>query len=397
MAKVLCVWEMGQGLGHLTNLRPFVDAARAAGHAPSLAATALDTAGLVFPDADLPVFQAPYLWRVPRQADGPLLSYAHLVLQRFETEEELAALCRSWDAIFEAVRPDLVVYDFAPSALIASLYRPWRKWVIGSGFLVPRCDGPFFGLFPGVRDEPGNVERLARGEERLRMLVNAVLARQGRPPITQAGALLRQADETLLLTLPELDHFGVRPGVRYLGLPPPLAGAPPAWPAGGSLRVFAYLSAFPALEPLLDELSRLDASVLVYSREIGSALRERHPRIGFADRPLDLPSVYAQADLAVNMANHTTSAQAFLAGVPQLMIPRRQEQGFLARRVLACGRGVILRPDGQQLPERVAAAVALARAGRTPLQPGRQRALQGPTLAARLPALFRDLPPTLLA
>ena len=393
MARVLCVWEMGSGLGHLAFLKPFVDAARSAGHEVSLAAKELQNVGAVFPDPTLPVFQAPYLWRPPRHAEPGISSYPELVLRRFETPAELAALCRAWDAIFDAVRPDLVVYDFAPSALIASLGRGWRKWVTGSGFLVPRTDGPFFGVFPGVRNEPKNVARLARvraapaGADQRGASVERASTRRAGARTDHAGRRDAAADAGRTRSLRRAAGRAVpRPAV-----PLRRGGAGMARRQPPSRLRLSFRRSRP-WSRCSQSLLRQEASVLVYSRDIGADVRARFPQVRFSDRPLDMEAVCAQADLLVNMGNHGTAAQAYLAGVPQLLIPPRQEQMFLARRVAAQGRGVNLSRNEPAVAERVADAMALAAAGRRPVEAERRAALSGPLLAARLKTLFDNLP-----
>ena len=390
MARILCVWEMGSALGHLANLRPFIEAASRAGHEVTLAAKELQNVDAVLPGVPLVLFQSPYFHRQPQPRYPRLMSYSQLILQRFESPSELGILCRAWEGIFNAVGPDLVIYDFAPSAMIASLGQPWRKWLVGSGFLVPRTDLPYLGLFPGVAKTPDNDRQLRDGEQRLLALVNGQLAQRGLGPLADVREIINQADHQFLLTLPELDHGGPRGDAEYLGIPPQLSGQPVHWPEGGQCRVFAYLSAFPGMDNLLSALSREPYSTVVYSRAIAPGTRARFPAIRFLDSPVDMGLVTREADLVVNMAGHTTCAQCLMAGVPQLMIPLRQEQVFLARRIAGQGAGVMLTRDGD-IASALEGARRLAAGGRPPFDPARRAALEGVALMERLAALFTAL------
>lgn len=390
MARILCVWEMGSALGHLANLRPFIEAARREGHDVALAAKELQNIDAVLPGIPLTLFQSPYLYRHPRRPYPRLMSYSQLILQRFESVAELGVLCRAWESIFSAVKPDLVIYDFAPSAMIASLGQPWRKWLVGSGFLVPRTDLPFLGLFPGVSKTPENDRLLLDGEQRLLALVNEWLALRGRRPLRDVREIVNQADHQLLLTLPELDHGGPRPVGEYLGIPPQLPGQSVRWPDRGGCRVFAYLSAFPQLDKLLAGLSGDAFSTVIYSRDIGAEARARFPAIRFCDDPVDMGLVAQEADLVVNMAGHTTCAQCVMAGTPQLMIPLRQEQVYLARRIAGQGAGIMLARDGDAL-DALEGARRMAARGRFSFDQKRRAGLSGPLLMERLKALFAEL------
>src|SRR5690606_8160450 len=89
----------------------------------------------------------------------------------------------------------------------------------------------------------------------------------GGTPIGDVREFVDSAGRQLLLTLPELDHSGVRRGVEYLGIPAQLSGQRVPWPERGSCKVFAYLSGFPFIERLLAALSGAQFSALVYSRD----------------------------------------------------------------------------------------------------------------------------------
>ncbi|MAT50272.1 MAG: hypothetical protein CMK32_03695 [Porticoccaceae bacterium] len=390
MARVLCVWEMGSALGHLANLRPFVEAACGAGHQVTLAAKELQNIDAVLSGLPMTLFQAPYFHRQPRRRYPRLMSYSQLVLQRFESPFELDILCRAWNSIFDAVRPDLVIYDFAPSAMIASLGQAWQKWIVGSGFLVPRTDLPYLGLFPGVVKNPANARQLRDGEQRLLALVNGQLEQRGMRPLADVREIITQADQQLLLTLPELDHGGSRNVGDYLGIPPQLAGEIMRWPKRGACRVFAYLSAFPHLEKLLSELSGEAYSAVIYSRDIGDDTRARFPAIHFLDSPADMALVIEHADLVINMASHVTCAQCLMGGVPQLMIPLRQEQALLARRIADQGAGVILTRE-EDIAIALEASRGLAAGGRLTFDPERRASLSGPLLMERLERFFSVL------
>ncbi|MDR9440633.1 MAG: hypothetical protein RI841_14225, partial [Halomonas sp.] len=360
MAHILAAWELGGALGHLANLRPFVEAALARGHEVTLAVKELRHVPLLFRDhARLRLFQAPYHYRAAQRPYRPLRSFTQLMLQRFETPEELATLHQGWRAILETTRPDLVVADFAPTLHLAARGGPWQQWAVGNGFFVPRTDLPYLGVFPGVRRSEQNARSLAEAESRLLALANLLLARHGQPPLPAAAALYAELDRHWLLTLPELDAFGSRPEAEYLGLPPLAPGEVPPWPEASGPRVFAYLSACPALEPLLQALAEQQAAVVIYCRDLSPEVAERFPNVHLAGAPVDMRQAMQQADLVINMANHATAACAYLAGVPQLLIPRRQEQLFLAQRLAGQGKAVAMAPDSPEPAKALAKALAL--------------------------------------
>jgi len=67
---------------------------------------------------------------------------------------------------------------------------------------------------------------------------------------------LLQADEMILRTLPELDHYTGRGTANYAGIMKSPAGESPVWPEGEGPKVFAYLKSFETLPALLETLNR---------------------------------------------------------------------------------------------------------------------------------------------
>lgn len=392
MSNILCVWEMGSSLGHMTSLKPFVDKALAHGHCVTLAFKELQNIHVVFPDNSLPRFQAPYFYRPPVQTYQPLLSFTQLLLQRFETADELQSLCLSWQAIFDAVRPDLVIYDFAPVAQLASHGAPWQKWATGNAFTFPRTDLPYLGVFPGVTNTPDNVASLDHAETRLLKLSNEVLPRLGKAPLDDVRTIYDQLDRQWILSCPELDHYGRRAGQTYFGKSLLQADNEPMWPQGPGPRVFGYVSDCNAIEPLLLQLERYQASVVIYSRDLPQALKERFRNIQFATSPVNMQAITEQADLVVNMSNQGTVLPIFLAGIPQIVLPRRQEQVFLAWRLQEQNAGVAIRPESKEVSDEVKRAMNLARKGRQPRRNGVFDEFNGQRLERAIDTAIADIP-----
>ncbi len=391
MANILCVWEMGGNLGHLANLKPFVDSALAHKHKVTLAAKEIRHLDIFFKGYDIELFQAPYHFRQPSTRFNPLQSYSQLILQRFETESELASLFSAWQSIFKAVEPDVVVYDFSPSALISSLGQPWQKWVIGNGFFVPRCDLEYLGLFPGIRKTAANQKTLAAAEQLLLEQVNSVLLRKERPSINDPKEIYQQAHHELLLTPSELDHFGPRKGVEYLGIALKNTGTAPVWNQQGALKAFGYLAHFKGIEALFDELLRQDVNLCIYSRNLPPEIISKYPEIVFIAEPVHLARVAEEADFAITMGNFSTVTEFFLNGLPQLLIPMFQEQYYLSRRIMDAKKGVLMGLTMKDPAPPVTEIIKLSRNGKFPIDEDYRAAMTGKLLEQRLNELFSSI------
>ena len=106
-------------------------------------------------------------------------------------------------------------------------------------------------VLPRLRDNtPRDLSEQFKAEQPTLDILNRWLAANHRPLLRRLGDLYTQVDAAPLLTFPELDHFGPRPGARYFGILPSAPGIAPQWPQGAGPRVFAYLKPFPALPAL---------------------------------------------------------------------------------------------------------------------------------------------------
>jgi hypothetical protein len=214
-ATVVFCWELGGGLGHLMQMLPLAQDLAKAGHRVYVALRDLDRAGALYASAGVSFLQAPVWLSGAAQFARPATFAQMLANCGFGSNAALFARACAWRNLMKMVAPDLVVFDHAPSALLASrgLPDPPRRALIGSGFCSPPDDGGE-GPWAIVRPE----EAAAIGSERLREDDAAVLARcnwvlgkWGSPPLQRLGQLYSEVDENFLTTFPELDHF---PGRR---------------------------------------------------------------------------------------------------------------------------------------------------------------------------------------
>ena len=133
----------------------------------------------------------------------------------------------------------------------------------------------------------------------------------------------------------------------YWGVAPRRGGLVPQWPTAAGARVFGYLQVFPGLERLLQDLGKAPVCCLLYIPGLSPALREKYTsaRMVFSPAPLDLAQVVQHAAWTISHASHNMLATSFQAGLPQLLIPRHQEQLFGALRLVQAGSAVLALQD----------------------------------------------------
>lgn len=347
---ILFAWEVGGGLGHLMQMRPLVEDLTAAGHCVVVALRHLDRAVEAFGHAGVFYMQAPYA--APRPPRFPqAAAYApHLVNLGFGDDEGLFGHASAWRNLIRTVAPDLIVFDYAPTALLASRVFPVRRATIGSGFCMPPDDGQpatpdgggraWAALRPAVAARrPGPVRD---AEAEVLTHINWVLSNWGRPPLARLGQLFADVDEQFLTTLPELDHFRERPQAGYWGPVLSSGGDAPDWPTAAGKRVFVYLKNSPDAEDVLGALKRAGCPTVAYVEGLSPAMRKRveAPTVQLSPRRVGVAQAARECDLAVLNGGHGVTSEMLLAGKPMVLVPLVLEQQQTARAVERLGAGL---------------------------------------------------------
>lgn len=336
MSHIHLCWELGGGLGHAGRLKMLAQVLLARGHHVTVSLRDLMQSHALLADLDVPKLQAP-VWLHDAVGLPPSGNLAEILFNCGYLEPSaLRGMVAGWRDLYTVLRPDLVVGDFAPTALLAARGMGLRCAAIGNGFYTPPAGQPL----PAWRDAPAG--RLARSEARMLASANAVLAEYGAPPYAHAAQAFL-GDLSLLCTWPELDHVEQRVDAQWFG--PSFVtqgGLAPHWPEGEGPKVVAYLKgAHLGLAPALEALAAEGCRVLAYVPEVAAGARPPviSERILYAEAPLALPRALDEADLCICHAGDATLAQALLAGVPLLMLPSHTEQFLSARRVALAGAG----------------------------------------------------------
>lgn len=343
MSTVLLVWELGTNLGHLGPLSALGRELRARGHEPIFALRSLRKAEDLLGRFEFPYLQAP-LWPETPEVKSPPLNYSE-ILERagFHDPAGLLSVAKAWRELVRLTKPDAIVLDHAPSALLATRGLGIPRVLYGTGFASPPREYPFPSLWPWVSIPEGH---LRRSDDRILDCINKVLGKLGEAPVRQPCDLLTEVEEELLCTFPELDHYPGRKESRYYG--PTFAndvGIEPIWRGDKDRRIVGYLRPdTPNLERVLSQLSRLDHEFIWFIPELPAGVRQKYeaPDFKFTGEPCRLGRAAQQADAAITNGGHCATAAFLLEGVPSLMLPRRIEHCVFARNVSRLGAGLII-------------------------------------------------------
>lgn len=346
MARILMCWELGAGYGHLAPLLSLARPLQTQGHTLMLAVRDLASAEAVLGASGIPFFQAPANFSPLR---GTLHSYPQILLHTaFHDLDELKSRTRAWRALYELLKPDILVCDHSPTALLAARDLRLRCVATGNGFVLPPDVTPL----PELRHwEAAAPEELERHEAQTLDMANAVLKSLGAAPLARLGQLIGDAAQALF-TLKELDNYGsLRRDAGYWGVPPGPKGAVPRWPEGEGKRIFLYGQPFPSLPQVLADLDKSGHRSLVYIPKLTPEERQglQSQRMHVADTLLDMTAVSRECDCAVMTNGHGTATAMLLAGKPVLILPQHLEMLLIGESVKAHGVGLVapaLNPEG---------------------------------------------------
>jgi UDP:flavonoid glycosyltransferase YjiC (YdhE family) len=334
MARILMAWELGAGYGHLAPLLTLARPLKAAGHEVSFVVRDVVAAEAVLAGSSIPFYPAPANF-LP-SGGSTLHSYPQILLgTAFNREDELSARVRAWQSLFQVLRPDVLVADHAPTALLAARGADFPCVISGNGFVIPPDTSPLPDLRPWAPADPAVLER----DEALALeRANAVAARIGLPKLSRLADLYAGATPALF-TFRELDNYAsLRKDATYWGTLPGPGGVTPRWPTGPGKRVFFYGQPFPSLPQVLESLSKGPHRTLVYIPKLAPELkRHASAHLAFADTLQDMAVVTQECAAAVMTNGHSTTASMLLAGKPLVLLPQHLEMFLIARSVEAQG------------------------------------------------------------
>lgn len=341
MARVLIAWELGEAFGHLARCLRLAQGLVARGHGVTLALKDVRLPAGQTLTPGITVLATPLTPQMGAGGRAPV-NYADVLrVSGFADARDVVARLNAWRGVLSLARPDVLVADHAPTALLAARLADIPHLSIGNGFAIPPSVSPW----PSIRPwETVSDQALITAETKLDQVLDTAQKALGHTRTVRVRDLFGAHD--ILDTFAELDHYGARPDGRYVG---PIVSVPQAlrvaWQSKEGSRVLAYLRpAVPGFELILQALARLDAEVLCVapwmSPDAAKWFATRRLRIARA--PLDLPPLLEHADLAVGNGNRGFSTQALLAGVPLAMRPRHVEQALFAHRVEVLGSGKLL-------------------------------------------------------
>ena len=335
--RVLFAWEFGSNLGHLSRDLPLARACLDNGYEVVWAVPDLRGAQAVLGSEPFRLVQSPLLNPVG-SAPRPPINYSDMLLNAgYRDQASLQGALRAWRSLLELAKADAMVFNHAPTALLAARTLGVPVLLTGTGFEVPPSVSPL----PTFRHwDPASLQMLSEADAKLERAVATALSAIGVECSASLQALFADAVPDLT-TFPELDPFGPRPDARYIG---PVFALPKLtaveWETSGVPRVFGYLRPdLPGCQALLEALHTLTAEVIFFMPGVPPEWTAKFSKIRFFQDAIAIEPLLATASLAITSGAGTIGT-SLLAGVPVLVVPQVLEQHLAARRLEALGAGL---------------------------------------------------------
>lgn len=347
MSTIALNWELGADMGHISRCLSIALGLREHGHRPILILRDISRAEALLGPHHIEYLQAP-VWLAPVQGLPPDINFTETLYRfGFLYPEGLLSMARAWLALWERVLPELMLFDHAPTAMLAARAFNVPRLIMGNSFAIPPQQKPL-PRFRWWTSGAGELPRLLETEARVTRHCNIVLEQLGARLIQQIADLY-EAEATLLCGRAQLDGYGIRPDVTYIGPINNLSlGVDPQWPAGASPKIFAYLKAhYKHLELLLKAFSSCNARFLIYAPGLAERTRNQYTssHVIFSPLPVRMDEVVKQCHGIVCHGGGMTDI-ALGAGKPAMLLPTQMEQTMTSHRAAALGAAVFMPMDG---------------------------------------------------
>ena len=343
MSRILFAWELGGGFGHLSRLEPIARNLRAAGHEVLFVSKDTQCAAKWLGPYGYRFLQAPVSATAYKLTRPPANYTEVLLTEGYAEPTALRGKVEGWAGIYQLYRPDIVVADHSPTALLAARFLDICRVQVGNGFELP----PLVRPFPSIRPWESIASALLEHSEATALAaINAVAEIYQGKPLSQITDLFDLNGFTLA-SFSELDHYGPRQSINYAGpIYPRHHGQKVNWPRGTGPRIFAYLRpSVPGFNLLMAALSQSRARVICVVPGADKNLLDAFSTdsVCIYRDPVDLGVLIGDMDLGMSYGGIGTVTPLLLGGVPVLLAPQNVEQYLFCTRVESLGAGLILR------------------------------------------------------
>lgn len=349
---VVLAWELGAALGHVMGFRPLVVGFLARNYHVTIVGRNLSSIQQIFSDLDVAYYQSPIFLSERHEHLKVTHCYSDIIHDLgYQSEHSLLGLVKGWCNLFELIKPDLVICDHSPTALLASMCIGLKTCTFGNGFFVPP-DSPQPIMFKAV-------DELIKKQVNKRYCkvidnINSVLKRYKQKPIEILFDLFRSS-EHFLCTFTEIDHYERQTNTLYYGPRNTIDKGKVIRLKPSQEVAFAYLQPHTSLLlPMIQSLSKMPIKSVLYipklPLETEKQLR-KYKSIQIHQEPINISKIFEHTVLFINNASHGLVGEALLWGIPNIVLPTQLEQNILAKKVSTQKLSIALNADSTLNPD----------------------------------------------
>jgi UDP:flavonoid glycosyltransferase YjiC (YdhE family) len=349
--KILVCWDFGWGIGHVNHI---LAPARELVRRGADVTFAIYSSQFIrhFKDLrDRTFVHAPVSAFFLRPRSEPLLgdrsSYAALLNNAgFCEPDYVRFFTQSYDALFSLYKPDCVIAEHSPAAMLSAYLAGIPAVATGNGATVPDHDGRRF--LPKANNQaddaaPANAYVLERLNDALRACGKRPLVNL--PDFMPAGRLFAMCPR-------DFDFYADRTAGTVV--PPAEMIAEQAPPPGQRDEVFSYFQLTGHTGDLaMAALASLDMPRRAYFSILAGKdldiLRNRDVMV--SETPVPPLDIIRRSRVMLNSGNGGTVIQAAMAGLYQVIIPTDPERMLHARAAERLGCATVLDPKGLKVPD----------------------------------------------
>jgi len=350
VARILLCWELGTDFQHLLSLQTIARYYQGKDHEVWVAGRDVSKLKRLFSDVKINVVQAPFADSTAElglEKQAPR-SYADFLRRcGYHHQDALSGLVSAWRTLFSFVKPDLLLCDHAPTALLAArdlsiAGRPVAKVAVGMPFSVPDDNRPAGIFFPG--DLAKN--DIVRYEDDLVKVMNKVCIEFSIPRINNLADLFSDLEKCIFQTYAELDHYGYRSAEQrhktsYIGAVVPEFSEPAVFPHFKGPKIYCHVKGSAETSVLLKTLQAIECSAIVLVDGIPDKIINAHQsrHICYVDKPVSMRDVLEKSTFAILNGGINSVSLFMQAGIPVGLFPLHIEQFLMAKRVEALNAG----------------------------------------------------------
>lgn len=353
MSRILLCWELGTDYQHLLSLQAIARFYQGKGYDVWVAGRDVAKLKRLFSDVTIRVVQAPYSdssadLGLEKQAPR---SYADFLRRcGFHHGDALSGLVSAWRNLLSLIKPNLLLCDHSPVALLSARGLVVdggviAKIAVGMPFSVPDDNRPAGVFFPGDLAKPD----IIRYEDDLVKVVNKVCIENSIPRINNLADLFNDLDKCIFQTYSELDHYGYRSAEQrhktsYVGASVVESSEAAIFPHFKGPKIYCHVKGSAETPVLLKTLQAIECSAIVLVDGIPDAIIQAHQsrHILYIDKPVNMADVLVKSTFAILNGGINSVSLFMKAGIPVALFPLHIEQFLIAKRVEALNAGIQL-------------------------------------------------------